>query len=78
MPTILKTKGFRFFFYSNDHYPIHIHVERDNKTAKYNLEPLELVKNRGFNSKELKIIRMVTENNFEHLKQKWNEHFNNK
>lgn len=28
MPTILTTNGFRFFFYSNEHLPIHIHVEK--------------------------------------------------
>ena len=26
MPTIFEKDGFRFFFYSNDHRPIHVHV----------------------------------------------------
>lgn len=51
MPTILGYKGYRFFFYSDEHTPKHIHVEQSERTAKYNLEPIELVRNRGFNGK---------------------------
>jgi hypothetical protein len=43
MPTILQKNGYRFFFYSNDHLPIHIHIEKDDKTAKFEIENLELV-----------------------------------
>ena len=28
MPTILISKGYRFFFYINDHTPPHIHIEK--------------------------------------------------
>ena len=37
MPTILREKGYRFFFYSNEHLPIHIHIEKENKIAKFDL-----------------------------------------
>lgn len=40
MPTILFVNGYRFF--SNDHEPKHVHIEKDGKTAKFNLEPVEL------------------------------------
>jgi Domain of unknown function (DUF4160) len=75
MPTILIADGFRFFFYSNEHLPEHIHVEKDNCTAKFNLELVELVKSRGFKSSELKIIRTLVEQNCEYFKLKWNEYF---
>ena len=78
MPTILKQSGYRFFFYVNDHLPKHIHIEKDNKIAKFNLEPLKLIKSRKFNASEIKEIRKLVENNTELFKQKWNEHFNNK
>ena len=78
MPTILKHSGYRFFFYVNDHLPKHIHIEKHNKTAKFNLEPLQLVKSRKLNASEVKEIRKLVENNTELFKQKWNEHFNNK
>jgi hypothetical protein len=45
MPTVLRIMGYRFFFYSLEgHEPPHIHVERDEKLAKYWLDPVELAK----------------------------------
>ncbi|MGB0999552.1 MAG: DUF4160 domain-containing protein [Flavobacteriales bacterium] len=78
MPTILRADGFRFFFYSNEHLPIHIHIEKDNKTAKFNLESIELVKSRGFNASELQEIRKLVNENVTLFKHKWNEYFNSK
>ena len=77
MPTILIIDGFRFFFYSNEHLPVHIHIEKAEKTAKFNLENIELVKSSGFNSSELKTIRNLVEDNQGFLIQKWNEFFSN-
>ena len=51
MPTILTVKGFRFFFYSNDHSPMHIHVEKGDGTAKFNLFPVELIKSKRFTAR---------------------------
>jgi len=53
MPTVINENGFRFFFYSNEHLPKHIHIEKAGKTAKFNLENIELVKSLGFNANEL-------------------------
>jgi hypothetical protein len=77
MPTVLLILGYRFFFYANDHLPKHIHVEKDGKTAKFNLIPVELVKSKKFNSAELKQIRNLVELNCELLIEKWDEYFNN-
>jgi len=36
MPTILREKGWRLFFYSNEHQePIHIHAIKGETTCKY-------------------------------------------
>ncbi len=80
MPTVLFIYGYRFFFYSNEHLPVHIHVEKDNKTAKFNLEGFEpsLVYSRSFNSSELKEIRKLVDNNIELFKNKWDEYFRDK
>ena len=77
MPTVVILKGFRFFFYSNDHDPLHIHVEKDEKTAKFNLEPVSLVKSKRFNASELRVVRRLIEDNVEQFKLKWDEYFNN-
>lgn len=77
MPTILRARGYRFFFYSNDHYPPHVHVERDRSTAKFLLENAELIKSKRFNASELSDIRKIILNNTKSIKAKWDEHFTN-
>ena len=77
MPTVLLIDGFRFFFYSNEYLPKHIHIEKAEKTAKFNLENVELVKSSGFNSTQLKTMRNLVEVNQELLIQKWDEFFSN-
>jgi len=40
MPTLLNEKGFKFFFYANEHEPMHIHVMKGDGFAKIELENL--------------------------------------
>jgi len=43
MPTILREGPYRFFFYAGDSdEPPHVHVERDDKIAKFFLVPVRL------------------------------------
>ena len=77
MPTVISLNGYRFFFYSNEHLPKHIHIEKAEKTAKFNLEFIELVKSSKFSASELKQIRNLVEENQELLIQKWDEFFSN-
>lgn len=76
MPTIFNQNGYRFFFYSNDHLPKHIHIEKSGKTAKFNLNPIELVVSKKFSATELREIRILIQNNLEFLETRWDEHFN--
>jgi hypothetical protein len=78
MPTILRVKGYRFFFYINDHSPAHIHVEKGEGTAKYGLEPIELIKSKRFKAGEISEIRMLIYKNIELFKTKWDAYINNK
>lgn len=77
MPTILTIYGFRFFFYTNEHAPEHIHVEKGDATAKFNLFPVELVKSKRFKANEINDIRKLVLENRELFKQKWDEYFSN-
>ena len=77
MPTVLKLKGYRFFFFSNEHTPKHIHIQNQQKYAKIDLETLNIINNYKFNSKEIKeIINIVKENQNNFIKA-WNEYFQN-
>ncbi len=37
MSEIFRFMGIRFFFFSNEHLPIHIHVKNSDGTAKFPL-----------------------------------------
>lgn len=76
MPTVLRLKGYRFFFYSNSHSPPHIHVEKERSTAKFDLETLELIKSKRFKAIEISEIRKMVFENRGILKSKWDEYFN--
>ena len=76
MPTVFRVGPYRFFFYASDREePHHIHVERDDKVAKYWLDPIRLQSSGGFNRLELKRIRSIIEENHEYLMEAWNEYF---
>ena len=77
MPSVLRIKGFRFFFFSNEHLPKHIHIEKQNSYAKINLVNLELIENIGFNSKELKEIMKIVELHRSDFIKAWDEYFKN-
>ena len=56
-PTILRKKGYRFFFFSREEARKHVHIYSENGEAKFWLEPhLELAMNYGFPRKEIKEI----------------------
>ena len=55
MPTLLTIFGLRFFFYLDEHEPIHVHVDCNGKRAKIELEPeIRIVYNHGMKDQEMK------------------------
>ena len=76
MPTVLRYRGYRFFFFSLDRSePIHIHVEKQDKYAKFWLNPVCVAKSRGFRDHELNAIVEIIEKHLDILEVKWNEFF---
>ena len=79
MPVILRFKGYRFFFYSNEGdplEPIHVHVRSADGEAKFWLTPhVALARNDGFNARDLKELLDVVELNRQMLVEAWNEYF---
>lgn len=76
MPTVLKEKEFRFFFFENDREETpHIHVELDNKYAIFWLRPLELEKSIGYTAGEINEIKNLLKVNMAAAMEKWNEYF---
>ena len=55
MPTLLYLFGLRFFFYMDEHLPVHVHVSYGGSKAKIALEPkVEVVYNHGLKEQELR------------------------
>ena len=79
MPVILRFEGYRFFFFSNEgepREPIHVHVRKGERVAKFWIEPdVSLAESYGLNSSELKKLQIVIEANRDLIKSNWNEHF---
>lgn len=77
MPTVFIVFGFILKFYSNEHYPIHIHVIKGNARAKFLIDPVELIENQCLKTSEIKLIESVIEENKEVIAEHWNKYFNN-
>ena len=75
MPTLLNQDGFKFFFYANEHEPMHIHIMRSDGFAKIELEDLKVVQN-YLKPKDLKHALAIVKENREDFKRIWNEWFN--
>jgi hypothetical protein len=55
VPTVFVKEGFRFFFYSNDHEPMHVHVRKGDGEAVFNLDGgVELRESVGLKVQELR------------------------
>lgn len=77
MPTVLRYAGYRFFFYSGENNePPHIHVEFDDKLAKFWLEPLELASSKRFRAHEITVVRTLVLEHKKMFLEAWHEHFN--
>jgi len=75
---VLRSGPYRFFFVSLDyHEPPHVHIKRENKVAKFWLDPVVLEKAGGFNRTELNKIAELVYENREHLLERWYEFFGN-
>ena len=76
MPTALRTGPYRFFFYAGDRdEPPHVHIERENKRAKFWLNPVRLQRSLGFARTEVQRIQRMVEERREYLLRCWDEYF---
>ena len=69
MPTVLRSGGYRFYFYS------HEPVDRDNLSAKFWLNPVQLAGNFGFRAHELREIQSLVVDSRPQFLEAWNEFF---
>ena len=65
----------RFFFYSTEHDPIHVHVRNADGEAKFSVEVLRCIDNKGLKNKDLRLAKVLIEENKELIIKAWYAHF---
>ena len=76
MPTVLRLGPYRFFFYAGDRdEPRHVHIERDDRIAKFWLEPIRLQSSGGLSRVEIARIERLVSDHREVLMEAWDEYF---
>jgi hypothetical protein len=77
MPTILRVKGYRFFFNSREETRRHVHVSTADGTAKFWLEPIIALANyHNMTSKELAEAEEIIREHADDFRAAWDKHFN--
>ena len=77
MPTILRIGPYRFYFFSHEpNEAPHVHVDRDNLSAKFWLKPVQLARNIGFSPKDLRTIEKMIVAHRQELQERWDGYFN--
>jgi hypothetical protein len=69
VPRIFEKDGYIFFFDSNDHEPIHVHVRKGNGEAVF------LRESEGLKVAELAKAESLAEANRQLIVRSWHEHF---
>lgn len=71
------TEGpYRFYVYSHEPNEIpHIHIDRDDQTAKFWLEPVSLAYNLGLSAEELRRIKTIVDEHQAQLLERWHGYF---
>lgn len=76
MPTVLRTGPYRIYFHSHEpNEPPHIHIDREDLSAKFWLQPVHLARNVGFRPTELLKVETIIAQNQEILLEAWNGYF---
>ncbi len=74
-PRSLNRTVNKFFFYSNEHRPIHVHVRHGDGEAVFNVEEsVELRESQDMKVSELSKAQQLAEENRQLILEKWHEH----
>jgi hypothetical protein len=76
MPTVLRIGPYRFYSYSHEpNEPSHIHVDRDDSSAKFWLKPVALARNFGFSPRELRRLQALVMEHQTVFQEAWDGYF---
>ena len=76
MPSVFTKNGFRFFFYTNDHGPLHVHVRKGGGDAVFDVEPrVRLRESAGMKTTDILRAEELAREYRPPIISKWHEHF---
>ena len=75
-PTVFRSRGYRFYFFSREERRIHIHVQHATGEAKFWIEPeIKLAQNYGLSARGVATaLRLIREHEDE-IRAAWEAHF---
>ena len=75
-PTVLRIRGFRFYFFSREELRPHVHVQHAEGEAKFWLEPtVEIEGNYGLKPRRLAEALTLVEEHANEFRRAWSKHF---
>ena len=75
-PTVLRVKGFRFYFFSREERRAHVHVQHADGEAKFWIDPaVELAANFSLKPKQVTEAQRLIEEHLNEIRGAWAKHF---
>ena len=75
-PTVLRVRGFRFYFFSREEPRAHVHVQHAEGEAKFWIDPaVELHANYGLKPKQIAEAGKLVEEHLNEIRHAWAKHF---
>ena len=75
-PTVLRIRGYRFYFFSREEPRVHVHVQHVTGEAKLWLEPqVEVAQNHGLSARRLATAVNLAREHLDEIQAAWRTHF---
>jgi hypothetical protein len=75
-PTVFRSGGFRFYFFSREELRPHVHVHHAEGEAKVWLEPeIELARNHGLSRRRVTAALTLVRRHQDEIRRAWQAHF---
>jgi ribosomal protein L16/L10AE len=75
-PTVLRVRGFRFYFFSREELRAHVHVQHADGEAKFWIEPaVELHASYGLKPRQIAAAEKLVEEHLDEIRRAWAKHF---
>jgi len=75
-PTVLRVRGYRFYFFSREETRPHVHVQHATGEAKVWLEPgVAVAQNHGLSPTRLVTVVRLVEEHRDEIRAAWKVHF---